>query len=95
MSIIIRTMPASMTGELLSINTAVRLRVIPAQWKPLVTLGTLRTTWERRLAVAHWRGWVDGEAPGMGRGPGTGGCLPPGPRRPLIYHESTKTNPES
>jgi hypothetical protein len=53
MTVIIRAMPASMIGELLSINTAVRLRVIPTQWEPLVTLGTLRTMWERRLAVAR------------------------------------------
>jgi hypothetical protein len=37
MIIIIRAMPASMIGELLSINTAVRLRVIPAQWELPVT----------------------------------------------------------
>jgi hypothetical protein len=37
---IIRAIPANMIGELLSINTAVRLRAIPAQWEPLVTLGT-------------------------------------------------------
>ena len=45
MTVIIRAMPASMIEELLSINTAVRLRIIPAQWEPLVTLGTLRTMW--------------------------------------------------
>jgi hypothetical protein len=39
MTIIMRAMPASMIGELLSINTTVRLRVHPAQWEPLLTLG--------------------------------------------------------
>jgi hypothetical protein len=38
MTVIIRAMPASMIRELLSINTAGRLRVIPAQREPLVTL---------------------------------------------------------
>jgi hypothetical protein len=45
MTSIIRAMPASMIGELLSINTAGRLRAIPAQWEPLVTLGRWRTMW--------------------------------------------------
>jgi hypothetical protein len=40
MTSVIRAMPANMIGELLSINTAVRLRAIPALWEPLVTLGT-------------------------------------------------------
>jgi hypothetical protein len=37
MTVIIRATPANMIGELLSINTAVRLRVIPAQGEPPVT----------------------------------------------------------
>jgi hypothetical protein len=40
MTVIIRAMPANMIGDLLSIDTAVRLRAIPAQWEPPVTLGT-------------------------------------------------------
>jgi hypothetical protein len=37
---LVAMVPANMIGELLSINTAVLLRAIPAQWEPLVTLGT-------------------------------------------------------
>jgi hypothetical protein len=63
MTVIIRAMPASMIRELLSINTAVRLRIIPAQWEPLVTLGTLRTMWGTPPRRRPLRRRVYGEPP--------------------------------
>jgi hypothetical protein len=51
MTVIIKAIPASMIGELLSINMTVRLRPIPPRWEPLLTLATSRGT-ARQLSEA-------------------------------------------